>query len=121
MKKNILLPAICYAAILTTSCKRSKPCELIYNAGGSMIVVMQPSDSLISDLKLFQHTTNVVITQQAKHYQISLVENDAANQKFIFKYKPASNFLGLDSVAFSSEDCATKTSVKSKIGIVIRN
>ena len=86
-----------------------------------MGISIKSTESFEYNLWYHEHKTEVSIIQQPKHYEISEVENDVVNQEFIYKYKPASNYTGLDSVAFQSRDCATKTRVYTKFYISITN
>ena len=122
MKKLIAFLFILFLIISTFSCNKSdERCETIYQDGGSMGVSIKSTESFEYNLRFLEHKTDVSIIQQPNHFKISLVENDAANQVFKYKYHPASNYIGRDSVAFQSKDCSTKTKVNTKIYFSVTN
>ncbi len=66
-------------------------------------VKITANETYMFDLGIFGDEEGASISRQATHFSVSTVERDNNSGKIIYKYTPATNFVGTDEVQIKSE------------------
>lgn len=91
-------------ATLFSSCKKDSDgpgCDL--PVPNEINVKISANETYLFDLGIFGDEEGASISNQATHHSVSIVERETNTGKVVYKYTPASNFVGTDEVQIKSE------------------
>jgi hypothetical protein len=105
-------------AALFSSCKKDSDsldpdCDL--PASHEINIKITANETYQFDLGIFGDEEGASISKQATHFSVSEVERDNNSGKIIYKYTPATNFVGTDEVQIKSERGSDGASPNNKI------
>ncbi len=112
--KNIflLLPFVIGILLLFQSCKKESPIAPTYQ---TITQSLKANQSYQFDLGTFGDEEGANISQQAVYFAISSIDKDINTGKAIYKYIPATNFVGTDEVEIKSARGSNGSNANNKI------
>lgn len=97
---------------VSISCKKDNPNAPVTQTITETIRVNQTYQF---DLGIFGDEEGASISKQANHFSISSVDREVNTGKIIYKYTPATNFVGTDEVEIKSTRGSNGSSLNNKI------
>lgn len=105
-------------ATLFSSCKKDSDDpnpDTSYPKSQEINVKIMNNETYLFDLGIFGDEEGVSISKQATHFSESTVERETNTGKVVYKYTPATNFVGTDEVQIKSERGSDGASPNTKI------
>jgi hypothetical protein len=102
MKKIFTCLSVLISIVLLQSCSKQSPDEMLASPRINTTNINATIKSNGTYQLALDNLENVVITQQASHFQISEAGPDSKTGLLVYRYQPSTGYIGSDEVLLSS-------------------